>query len=383
MKTEPDQPFAGSSDPTLGVEVELQLIDAGSLRLTNAAPRVLAHFPGSLRVKPELLQTVIELNTEVCRDIAQVREDLGGRLTELQVVCQRQGVALAGTGVHGLSDWREASVTDNARYRQMVDRVQWLGRRFAIYGLHVHVGVTDGEKAIAICRSLFPYLPMLLGLTASSPFWQSQDTGLASARTKVFEAVPMAGLPPQLASWQEFCGLVSALINARAIATFREIWWDVRPHPDFGTIEIRVCDGVNTLSEILAVTALIQALVVWLGDRFDAAEELPKLERWTLKENKWRACRWGVDARLIVDQQGLQQPLVEKVEEVLSDLAPVAARLGSRAELEGVRSLLERPSYRRQRDLFEETGSLEAVVDANIRELRDDRPMHPAEPAAR
>ena len=240
--------------------------------------------------------------------------------------------------------------------------------------LHVHVGVKDGEKAIAISNSLTSYLPFLLGLTASSPFWLGEDTGLASSRSKVFEALPTAGLPPYLRNWNQFVSYMNTLITAGAISSIREVWWDVRPHLGYGTIEVRVCDGVNTLTEICSIVALVQALVVHLEELYDAGEALPVLKEWTLKENKWRACRWGTDARIIINERGDQMNLARKLEEILEELEPTARSLGSFEQLGRVRSLLNNPSFKRQRRIYEETRSLTAVVDACVEELKTDRP---------
>ncbi len=377
MVSPPSRPsivFSGSPGPTIGVEVELQILDPATRRLANAAPALLERLAHDERVKPELLECVVEINTEICRDIHEVREDLGARLARVQAACADLGLALAATGTHPLAHWEELRITDNPRYLDLVDRMQWVARRFMIFGLHVHIGVPDGEKAVAISNSVASYLPVLLGLSASSPFWLGNDTGLASCRIKVFEALPTAGLPPFLTNWNEFVSYMNTLMTAQAIESIREVWWDVRPHLGFGTVEVRVCDGVNTLSEMLAMVGLIQALVVWLGDRYDAGGELPVLKRWTLLENKWRACRWGTDARIILNERGEQRSLARKIEELLEDLRPVSERLGSWDAVQRIRGLMANPSFERQRAIYRASGSFEAVVDANIRELADDRP---------
>jgi len=366
--------FHGSPAPTIGVEVELQIIDPKTRKMVNAGPRLIEAVGDPMHVKPELLECCVELNTGICNNVNEVRADLGGRLQRVQAACDDLGLMLSGTGTHPFAQWNEIAVTDEERYMRLLERMQWLARRFMIFGLHVHVGVKNGEKAIAISNSLTSYLPFMLGLSASSPFWLGEDTGLASSRSKVFEALPTAGLPPYLRNWNQFMSYMNTLITAGAISSIREVWWDVRPHLGFGTIEVRVCDGVNTLSEICSLVALIQALVVRLEELYDAGESLPVMKAWTLKENKWRASRWGSDARIITNEQGDQMNLARKLEEIIEELEPTAHRLGSHSDLEGVRRLLANPNFKRQRRVYDQTRSLAAVVDASVEELRTDRP---------
>ena len=366
--------FNGSPNPTIGVEMELQIVDPTTRKMVNAGPRLVEAVGDPMHVKPELLECCVELNTGICKDMAEVRADLGGRLERVQAVADELGLVLVGTGTHPFAQWNELAVTNEERYIGLLDRMQWLARRFMIFGLHVHVGVSDGEKAIAISNSLTSYLPFLLGLSSSSPFWLGEDTGLASSRIKIFEALPTAGLPPYMRNWNQFVSYMNTLITAGAISSIQEVWWDVRPHLAFGTIEVRVCDGVNTLSEVCSLVALVQTLIVHLAQRYDSGQQLPMLKEWTIKENKWRACRWGTDARIIINERGDQMSLARKLEEIIEELEPTARDLGSHGDLERVRGLLHNPSFKRQRRVYKETRSLTAVVDACAEELRTDRP---------
>jgi carboxylate-amine ligase len=367
--------FHSSERPTVGVELELQIIDPETGALVCGAPKLLAEYPGETWIKPELLESTIEINTGICETAAQVREDLGKKLDILHDLCERHGFAIAMAGTHPFSTWAEQSVTPDDRYRQLVDRVQWPARRLLIFGLHVHVGVSSGEKAIAIFNSLTSFLPHLLALSASSPYWMGEDTGMASARVKVFESLPTAGLPYRLINWAEFMRFMKTLIGAGAITSIREVWWDLRPHPGFGTVEIRVCDGLPTLSEVVSMAAFIQALVVWLGDQYDEGIYLPTHRHWIVRENKWRAARWSTDARIIVDENGGQRLLSEDIEELVTRLQPVARNLRCEEELLGIRNILRSgPSYTRQRRVFKQTGSLKDVVLSLHRELKDDTP---------
>jgi len=269
-------------------------------------------------------------------------------------------------------------ISPNPRYLRLIDATQWLGRRLQIFGIHVHVGVRSPEKAIAMVNALTSYIPHFLALSASSPYWQGRDTGLASARSKVFEGLPTAGLPFQLNGWAEFERFMGTLISAKTISTIREVWWDIRPHPNFGTVELRICDGMPTLAEVATAAALSQCLVHRLDTLIDRGYRLPVPRSWIVRENKWRAARYGLDAEIIVDEQGRVQPVRESIRELVDELTPVAGTLGCVEELRNAFTMVERgPSYLRQRAVVAAGGSLVDVVDMLVEELRTDR-MAPA-----
>ena len=373
--------FNGSSGPTLGVEVELQIIDSETRNLVSGAPRILERVGDISHVKPELIESTIELNTDVCDGLPAVRRELSDRFRSLLTLCDELGYELAATGTHPFSRWAEQEITDKERYHLLVNRCQWPARRLMIFGLHVHVGIESGEKAIAIFNSLSTFISHLLALSASSPFFEGEETGLSSCRVKIFESLPTAGLPYRLLNWAEFQRLMITLVNADAIESVREIWWDIRPHPDFGTVEVRICDGLATLDEILAMTAMIQALVVWLGEQYDEGEYLPLQRYWIVRENKWRASRWALDAKVIIDEEGRLEALSESIDRLLDSLEPVSKRLGSHAELMHVRQMMATgPSYARQRRVYAETGDFREVVGSVVDELRGSIPA--AAPAA-
>ena len=346
------------------------------MNLVAGAPAILERTADPAHVKEELIESTIEVNTDVCADIAAVRRDLTERVGGLIEVADDLGYRIACAGTHPFSRWEEQTITPAERYHRLVEQCQWPARRLMIFGLHVHVGIESGEKAIALFNSLTTYLPHLLSLSASSPYFNSADTGLASCRTKIFESLPTAGLPYRLLNWAEFQRLMITLINAKAIESIREVWWDVRPHPRFGTVEVRICDGLPTLDEVIAVTALVQALVVWLGDQYDEGMYLPLHRHWIVRENKWRAARWATGAEIIVDEEGRLERLDESLAALVETLAPVAKRLGSHDELRRIDEMLRiGPSYRRQRRLYEETGDFTEVMRALVREFRENVPV--------
>lgn len=368
--------FRGSPRPTVGVELELQLLDPETMNLVAGAPAILQRTADVSHIKAELIESTIELNTDVCEDVAAVRRDLTERIGQLMEVADELGYQVACVGTHPFSKWAEQRITASERYHRLVDQCQWPARRLMIFGVHVHVGIESGEKAIAISNGLTTYLPHLLALSASSPFFNAADTGLASCRTKIFESLPTAGLPYRLLNWAEFQRLMITLVNAKAIESIREVWWDVRPHPHFGTIEVRICDGLPTLDEVMAVTALIQALVVWLGDQYDEGMYLPLHRHWIVRENKWRAARWANEAEIIVDEDGNLERLDESLAKLVEAVTPVARRLGSDADLQRIGPMLRGGlSYLRQRRIYEETGDYTAVMKALVREFRENAPV--------
>ena len=370
-------PFKGSPRPTLGVELEIQILDPETMNLTSGSVDLLARLNAGAaehpKIKQELTQSTVEVITGICDDVPHARRDLTESLRTLYEAGDELGLAFAMAGTHPFAQWRDQKIFPNERYDHLVNKIQWPARRLLIYGLHVHVGVGSGEKAIAISNALTTFIPHLLALSASSPYTDFEDTGLASVRSKIFEGMPTAGLPFRLANYGEFQAFMNTLIHARAIESVREIWWDIRPHPSFGTIEVRVCDCPSSLTEVCAITALIQSLVVCLGTYYDEGHYVDLLRAWIVRENKWRAARNGLDAEIILDNRGGQAPLREEIESLLEDVAPFADALGCRADLEAVRTMLrDGVSYERQRRVYAETGSLEAIVRSLAAEARAD-----------
>ena len=277
------------------------------------------------------------------------------------------------SGTHPITDWSTQRITDNPRYLQLIERNQWMARQLQIFGVHVHCGVRAPEKAIPIVNALLGFLPHFLSLSASSPYWIGSDTGLASYRSKVFEALPTAGLPYQLSGWDEFEKYMDILVASNAIESIREVWWDIRPHPNFGTVELRICDGLPSLDEISCVAALAQCLVERYDKQLDNGYTLPEPRPWLVRENKWRAARYGLEAEIVVDNTGRVQPVVQSILDLVEDLLPIARRLECADELEMIPRLIERgASYQRQRAVAAaHAGALEPVVDSLLAEMRD------------
>ncbi|GGM88033.1 putative glutamate--cysteine ligase 2 [Thermopolyspora flexuosa] len=371
--------FTPSRGASLGVEWELQLVDRQTRRLRQDAGEVLAEIRDlSEAPRPkamhELMQSQIEIVTGVCHTVAEVLQDLSGTIERIRQVVEPRGTGLACTGTHAISDWREAVYAPIQRYAELVEEMQWLAWRIQTFGVHVHVGVRERDKVIPIVNALAAYLPHFLALTASSPFWGGQDTGLASSRAIVFGALPTAGPPHLLADWAEFEEYMETLMRAGTIKSIKEVWWDVRPHPDLGTIEIRMFDGIPTLREVGMVTALSQCLVHQFDQQLDRGYRLPRPPAWVVRDNKWRATRYGMDAVIVTDDRGATAPLRDVLYELHRELEPIADRLGCAEELAVMSEVLEHGgSAERQRAVIAEGGTLEDVVDATMIELAENR----------
>jgi carboxylate-amine ligase len=373
--------FNPSERGTLGVELELSIVSAATGELVCAASDVLDHAGRGHpegehpKAKHELFESTVEVITGVCDTVSEARFDIESTVADLRPLLAERGLDLLSAGTHPFSHWGELVVSPAPRYHRLVDQIQWPARRLAIFGSHFHVGVETGERSVAVVNSLAYHLPFFLALSAASPFWHGVESGMASVRTKVFEGLPTAGLPPHLGSWSEFEQLMETLINARAIDTIREIWWDVRPHPDFGTVELRMCDAVPTMFELTGLAALAQSLVCHLGELLDAGEPLPGAREWVIRQNKWLAARHGLEADLIVDDRGNAEPARATITRLVERLEPTADVLGCRAELEHVYAVVERgPSYLRQRRIVRGGGTMRDVVESLRRELASGEP---------
>ncbi len=374
--------FNSSIGPSLGVEVELEVVDERTGELASAATDMLTemgrgHPDGEHpKAKHELFECTVEVITGICQTVDEARRDLEATIAEVRKCAARRGLTLMCSGSHPFSRWQDQQVSPNPRYERLVEDMQWMARRLQIFGVHVHVGIRSPEKAVAIANALAGYIPHFLALSASSPYWEGLDTGLASSRSKVFEGLPTAGLPAPIENWSDFEQFMETLVTSAAIKTVREVWWDIRPHPDFGTVELRMCDGIPTMSEICAIAALAQSLVARLDQLDDRGYTLPRYRDWILRQNKWRAGRHGLDTDLIIDSRGNLEPVRTSIVELLDELGPTARKLGCNDELSRVSHILDGPSYERQRRVAPETicqpSDLKPVVDLLITELATD-----------
>lgn len=369
--------FIESPRPTLGVEVEIQLIDSESKNLVAASVPILEEAEGikDLHLKSELTQAMVEINTEICRNIPEVNSSLRRQFQRLRTLTEPKGLELAVSGTHPFQSWRERKIFPDERHLQILEKYQWLARRWTVFSVHVHVGLRNGDRAIHVINALVHYIPHLLALSASSPFWGGTDTGLVSSRAAILESFPTGGLPYFFTDWKEFQKYYETMTATGAIGSIKDLYWDIRPHFDFGTVEIRVCDGMPTLRETLALAALIHSLVVWIDDQFETGKRsrTTTMKRyWLAPENKWQAIRYGLEGQIILREGEDRRPLREEIEQLLETLAPVASSLECAEELSYIKQILrDGSSASRQRAVFAKTRSLQTVVESLINEMKD------------
>ena len=356
-------PFTRNDSPTIGVEVELQLVDAETWALTSAIEEVQKAVPQEFaeRIKPELMQSYLEINTGICRTVREVGEDLRSTLEVLEKITDDLGLKLFWGATHPFSHWKDQKITVNDRYHRLVELMQDVARRLVTFGLHVHIGVDSGDKAVMVCDRMLRHLPLLLALSANSPFWNGRCTGLHSNRSMVMQDLPTAGLPHQMRNWSEYVWLINHLISTGFINTIREIWWDIRPHHNFGTVEIRVCDMPASLDQVLSITALVQCLVHAISNEIEEGTYFAEYHPMMVQQNKWRAIRYGAEAPL-VDSDNYQQYSVQQTTDHLVELLrPVADELDCREELESAADLPQHTGSAQQMELWRNAPGSTAI----------------------
>lgn len=353
------------------------LADGSTGDLVGRAPEVIDRLEEQsalerYTVTGELLTNTVEVTSGIGATVAAAVDDIADAIAAVRTVTDPMEVELLCAGSHPFAQWYDQRVTDKTRYHTLIERTQWWGRNMMIWGIHVHVGVEDVNKVFPIINALSVYLPHLQALSASSPFWAGERTGYASNRSLVFQQLPTAGLPWPLRDWAEFEGYLDDMVRTGVMADASEVRWDIRPAPRWGTIEVRACDGMSTLPELAAVASLVQVLVEHFSRELDQGRALPAMQPWFVRENKWRAARYGLDARIIVDSAGTQRPVREHLRETMAALADVAVELKCAREFGGLETILtEGASYARQTMVADAAeGDLREVVQHLIREFR-------------
>ncbi|MBN9152913.1 MAG: glutamate--cysteine ligase [Microbacterium sp.] len=369
--------FATSARSSVGLEWEIMLADGASGDLVPRAPEILdvvsdATALERYTVTGELLTNTVEVTSGIGDTVAAAVDDIADAIAAVRTVTNPLGVELLCAGSHPFAQWYDQQVTDKTRYHKLIERTQWWGRNMMIWGIHVHVGVDDVEKVFPIINALAIYLPHLQALSASSPFWAGERTGYASNRALVFQQLPTAGLPWPLQDWSEFEHYMDDMVRTGVMADATEVRWDIRPAPRWGTIEVRACDGMSTLPELAAVASLVQVLVEHFSRALDEGRTIPALPPWFVRENKWRAARYGLDARVIVDADGTQRDVRDHLAETMDELTDVAVELKCAREFAGLSRILDQgASYARQLLVADAAeGDLREVVQHLIREFR-------------
>ena len=347
---------------TIGIEEELMILDADTLELVNAIESLLEPSPSG-EIKPELMESVLEISTEPCPDTSQAGEQLTALRRQVAQTAATKKLAIGSAGTHPFAMWEDQRIVARPRYRDLISALRFVARQELIFGMHVHVGVDDPDKAIHVANGMRVHIPVLLGLSANSPFWRAGATGLASTRTPIFRAFPRVGIPPTYKNWDDYTRRIEFMIKARVIEDYTYLWHDVRPHPMFGTVEVRVMDSQTHIEHTLGLAAFVQALVRDLTEHYDGGEHLSSYPFEMLDENKWLAARHGLDGELVdlpgsdrIATRALARRLLDRMREHAQDL-------GSLADLEALEDLLERGNgAARQVVVYEANHDLREVM---------------------
>jgi carboxylate-amine ligase len=350
---------------TIGVEEELMIVDAETLDLSNSIEALLKGIPQDLagEVKPELLESVCEIATTPCENTREAGEQLRQLRRATQETAAREGLAIGSAGTHPFAMWEDARVVARPRYRELIAGLQFIARQELIFGVHVHVAVDDPDKAIHVANGMRVHVPLLLALSANSPFWRADATGLQSTRTPIFRAFPRVGIPPRYDNWHDFEKRIEYMKQTKVIEDYTYLWYDVRPHPNFGTVEVRVMDSQTRVEHTLGLAALVQALVKELGEHFDAGKKLGRFPYEMLDENKFLAARHGLEGELVDLPKATRVPTKQLAQRVLKRVREHAEELGSADDLDCVQDILDRGNGgARQLVVYEANHDLREVM---------------------
>lgn len=355
-----------SSDFTVGIEEEYQLVDPETRDLRSTVNDILAHGETLLgeQIKKEMFQAMVEVGTTICRDVGEARNEIVRLRGTVSDLAQKAGARLVASGSHPFARWDTMKVTDDERYIQLEHNLQQIARSIAVYGLHVHVGIEDRDHSIEIMNEARYFLPHILALSVNSPFWEGRDTGLKSYRSIIWGRMPRSGIPDAFQSWDDYSSFVNTLLATNSIDEPKKIWWDIRPHPTFHTLEFRVCDMPTRVDETIAIAALFQGVVAKLARLRSQNLGFRTYKRALIAENRWRAIRYGVNGDLIDFGRVAEVPMRNLAMELLEFIDDVVDDLGSRSALTTVHEILrEGTGADRQLAVFRETNDLHAVVD--------------------
>src|SRR3954465_15620327 len=355
--------FTGPSY-TLGIEEELMIVDSETLELVNGIETMLEAMPATEGdVKPELMESVLEVSTTPCKDTRAAAAQLNQLRRKVQMTAHEHGLAIGSAGTHPFAMWEDQRIVARTRYRDLIAALRFVARQELIFGQHVHVGVDDPDKAIHVANGMRVHVPLLLALSANSPFWRAQQTGLLSTRMPIFRAFPRVGLPPAYRNWEDYSAQIEFMVESRVIEDYTYLWYDVRPHPNFGTVEIRAMDSQTRIEHTLGLAALVQALVKELCEHFDSGKRLSRYPAEMLDENRWLAARHGLDGELVDLPKNTRVRPRDLVARVMKRAREHAQDLGSEGELAGIDDLLDRGNgATRQIVVYEANHDLKEVV---------------------
>lgn len=361
---------------TLGVELEFQVIDTQSLQLIPRASEIIERTNDS-QIKPEFFQSSLEVITGICDSVHKANEELYTLLNTVKNKAYTLDLKISSTGTHPEGDYRDRLVTPSPRYNELMDRNQWIIRRMAVYGMHIHLGMRSGDACIQQHNFFLHFVPHLLALSASSPFWHSLNTGLACARPTMYESMPTAGMPHLVKDWNGFEKMYKMLLRTGSIKSIHDLWLDLRPSPEFGTLELRMCDEPATLAEAMAITGFVHMLAHWYEDHREAWEEKHKtLKLWLFRENKWRAIRYGLKGEMIIASNKKTITVEDDIRFWLDRLAPYVKALGYEAHVATLNNILQKGnSSERQLAIFNQTNDLHEVIKHNVAEFEKGEPI--------
>jgi carboxylate-amine ligase len=356
--------FAGPAF-TIGIEEELMLLEENGLGLAQEIETVLESVPPDLegQVKPELMQSVLEIATKPCPDVRTAGEELRVLRHAVTEITESHGMRLGAAATHPFALFEDQEIVDRPRYHQIINELQYVARQELIFGTHIHVGIEGADRAIYVADGIRRYLPLLLALSANSPFWRGKSTGMMSTRTAIFRAFPRSGIPPHYGTWEIFSNRVELMMRAGAIDDYTYLWFDVRPHPNLGTVETRVFDQMTRVEHTISMAALVASIAHRLCALFDEGEPLVEYPTELVDDNKVRAALRGVDGKLIDFRRGERATAPEMAHKLIDLVADHADELGCRAEVEGIADLLQTGTgAHRQLELYERTGDMHALV---------------------
>jgi carboxylate-amine ligase len=356
-----DHAFTGPSY-TIGIEEELMIVDADSFELVNAVESLLEDAPDG-EIKPELMESVLEIATKPCANTTEAGVQLRGLRRQVRDTAAARGLAIGSAGTHPFAMWEDQRIAGRTRYRELISALRFVARQELIFGLHVHVGVDDPDKAIHVSNGMRVHLPVLLALSANSPFWRADRTGLASSRMPIFRQFPRVGVPPSYRDWADYEREIEFMVSSGVMEDYTYLWYDVRPHPKLGTVEIRACDAQTRVEHTLALAALIQAMVKELCEHFDSGRQLGEYPWQMLDENRWLAARHGLEGELVDLPSNERVATKALTRRILARLREHAQDLGSLDELAGIDDLLARGSgAARQVLVYEANHDLREVM---------------------
>ncbi len=366
-----------SKDLTLGVEMEIQLINPETLRPSPVAGDFIQALD-SPKITKEMFRSTLEIVSGVADSVQDIATDLNMSLERIKSFARDSNILLASTGTHPTADYNNRLLSPSDRYQQLMDKNQWIIKRMAVYGLHVHIGMLNADECIRYSNYLIQFLPHLIALSASSPFWKGNDTGLNASRPTTYESHPTAGMPILVKDWSQFLILYDQLLQTQSIQSMKDVWWDLRPSPGYGTLEIRICDAPATMIEMESITALIHILAIRC--KLDnhkvesSSQSLPT--NWILRENKWRAIRFGVDAEIIKESTLETISIKSDIYQIIDEMEPFVSQFGYQKYMQCLKDILEKGnSAVRQRNVMGKNGNIDEVILHNIKEFELGRPI--------